>query len=143
MPMSTLYTARTGTNQLGGAYANGRPLPETIRQRIVRLADDGVKPCEISRRLCVSHGCVSKILSKWVVVECEGRCIQLLSDTATRVQWRRARSAVVNQKSRCQKWLQQSPFTNTIDRQCTRGRYANISYRRTFAPHSMCPVCRQ
>ncbi|XP_003374142.1 paired box protein Pax-9 [Trichinella spiralis] len=56
---------RLATNQLGGTYANGRPLPAALRQKIVEMAIRGVKPCRISKELRVSHGCVSKILSKW------------------------------------------------------------------------------
>uniref|UniRef100_A0A183UYL8 Paired domain-containing protein n=1 Tax=Toxocara canis TaxID=6265 RepID=A0A183UYL8_TOXCA len=40
-------------------------LPAHLRERIIRMATSGTKPCQISRELRVSHGCVSKILSKY------------------------------------------------------------------------------
>lgn len=52
-------------NQLGGLYINGKPLPKETRQEIVDLARLGVRPCDISRQLKITHGCISKLLSKY------------------------------------------------------------------------------
>jgi len=61
----TNFHLESGVNQLGGSFVNGRPLPDEIRKLIVDMAQQGTRPCDISKRLKVSHGCVSKILSKF------------------------------------------------------------------------------
>ena len=58
------YNLENGVNQLGGSFVNGRPLPDEVRKIIVDLAQKGTRPCDISKQLKVSHGCVSKILTK-------------------------------------------------------------------------------
>ncbi|MCP9265675.1 Eyeless [Dirofilaria immitis] len=44
-------SGHTGVNQLGGVFVNGRPLPDSTRQKIVDLAHQGARPCDISRIL--------------------------------------------------------------------------------------------
>lgn len=48
---SSLLLGHGGINQLGGVFVNGRPLPDIVRQSIVDLAKQGVRPCDISRQV--------------------------------------------------------------------------------------------
>lgn len=53
------------TNKLGGKYLNGKALPMSVRREILRMYLNGEKPCEISRKIQASRGCVSKLLKKY------------------------------------------------------------------------------
>ncbi|TKR83305.1 hypothetical protein L596_016925 [Steinernema carpocapsae] len=55
----------SGTNQLGRTYSPGLPLSMSEREQIVHLYQSGWKICDISKRLCVTHSCVSKILNRF------------------------------------------------------------------------------
>ncbi|CAB3400994.1 unnamed protein product [Caenorhabditis bovis] len=55
----------SGRNQLGRTYSPGLPLSMNEREEIVKLFQNGWKICDISKRLCVTHSCVSKILNRY------------------------------------------------------------------------------
>lgn len=46
-------------------YVSGKPLPLELRSRIINLSCLGLRQCDISRQLKVTHGCISKLLSKY------------------------------------------------------------------------------
>ncbi|EFO92169.1 CRE-NPAX-3 protein [Caenorhabditis remanei] len=55
----------SGTNLYGRPYCPGRPLSMEERTRIIQLHNNGMKVNAISKSLCISHGCVSKIISRF------------------------------------------------------------------------------
>ncbi|KAE9552493.1 hypothetical protein FO519_004306 [Halicephalobus sp. NKZ332] len=62
---STINGRSSGTNQLGRTYSPGLPLSMQDREQIVGLYQSGWKICDISKKLCVTHSCVSKILNRF------------------------------------------------------------------------------
>ena len=63
--LTEFFLGTAKVNQLGGVYVNGKPLPREIRLQILQLFQMGVRPCEISQQLRVTHGCISKLLAKF------------------------------------------------------------------------------
>uniref|UniRef100_A0A0N5B8R2 Paired domain-containing protein n=1 Tax=Strongyloides papillosus TaxID=174720 RepID=A0A0N5B8R2_STREA len=61
----TSHGRSSGTNQLGRTYSPGLPLSMGEREQIVALYQNGWKICDISKKLCVTHSCVSKILNRF------------------------------------------------------------------------------
>ncbi|VDO50524.1 unnamed protein product [Onchocerca flexuosa] len=62
--VSSCPSRSSGTNQLGRIYSPGLPLSMSEREQIVSLYKSGWKICDISKRLCITHSCVSKILNR-------------------------------------------------------------------------------
>jgi len=52
-------------NRFGRCFTSGRPLPHRMRQEIIRMSLAGLRKTAISRRLGVSHACVTKIIARW------------------------------------------------------------------------------
>lgn len=86
---------------------NGRPLPTFIRRQIVEMAESGIRPCDISRQLLVSHGCVSKILSRYYETGC-------LSPGSVNVGPRQKNFAPLVQR-KIIKYRQQNPQASAVD----------------------------
>jgi len=65
---SACVKGHSGVNQLGGVFVNGRPLPDSTRQRIVELAHSGARPCDISRILQVHSSTVHNVIFIFITV---------------------------------------------------------------------------
>uniref|UniRef100_A0A914LK89 Paired domain-containing protein n=1 Tax=Meloidogyne incognita TaxID=6306 RepID=A0A914LK89_MELIC len=59
------YASGRGTNLYGRSYCPGRPLSMEERAKIIQLFHGGMKVNAISKQLCISHGCVSKIITRF------------------------------------------------------------------------------
>ena len=64
-PALTPASHQIKRNQLGGTFINGKPLSREKRRRIIELALLGFRASDISKRLKVTHGCISKMLTKY------------------------------------------------------------------------------
>uniref|UniRef100_A0A915DXG4 Uncharacterized protein n=1 Tax=Ditylenchus dipsaci TaxID=166011 RepID=A0A915DXG4_9BILA len=58
-------TKGRGTNLYGRQYCPGRPLSLEERSKIINLFHAGMKVNAIAKQLCISHGCVSKIITRF------------------------------------------------------------------------------
>ena len=67
---SVSAVGHSGVNQLGGEFFNGRPLPEMMRYQIVDLARQGMKSCEISRKLQGKISIKKNVQCLWFVFQC-------------------------------------------------------------------------
>lgn len=137
-------------NQLGGLFINGRPLPQPVRLKIVEMAAQGIKPCVISRTLCVSHGCVSKILQRYQ----ETGSIRpgAIGGSKPRVAtedvekkvgvdvWRYFHSPSGWNFNVDERWFIRSKNTRETTHQYAVGRSRNVSLRTAFATNTACPV---
>ncbi|GMT21849.1 hypothetical protein PFISCL1PPCAC_13146, partial [Pristionchus fissidentatus] len=56
---------KKGTNLYGRPYCPGRPLSMKERLQIIQFHSSGMKVNAISKSLCISHGCVSKIITRY------------------------------------------------------------------------------
>ncbi|GMS93472.1 hypothetical protein PENTCL1PPCAC_15647, partial [Pristionchus entomophagus] len=56
---------KKGTNLYGRPYCPGRPLSMKERLQIIEYHSSGMKVNAISKNLCISHGCVSKIITRY------------------------------------------------------------------------------
>ena len=74
-----------------------------MRQQIVALNQQGIRPCDISRQLKVSHGCVSKILGRFVFIILFIKNIFFFKDIYKQVQFVQVLLEDQNQKLQHQK----------------------------------------
>lgn len=65
--LETKSSAILGMNSYGRPYCPGRPLSMKERNQIIELYNNGIKVNAISKQLCISHGCVSKIISRFFI----------------------------------------------------------------------------
>ncbi|PAV67449.1 hypothetical protein WR25_19490 [Diploscapter pachys] len=129
---------RKGTNLYGRPYCPGRPLSMEDRTRIIEHHMNGMKVNAISKLLCISHGCVSKIISRY-------RTTGILSPASSPEQrrTRRRKSQMQSQGSmdmqcspqqvgQCEQFPQQSTTVSVVTEQS--------SYECKIEPMQLSPV---
>lgn len=107
----------------------------SIRREIVRLSKKGVRPCDISRELRVSHGCVSKILTRYE--ETGSINPGIIGGSKPKVatpEGKFVSTILVN----FHKWSKQLPNISTGTRPCSHGRLGNILSKTRFARTIWC-----
>ena len=52
-------------NQFGRIFKPGRPLSDDVKEQIIRLDNQGVRPYQISLQLNLTKSCVHQILKKY------------------------------------------------------------------------------
>ena len=55
-------------NRYGWKFVRGRPIPDSTWKKIIKLAQDGVRLCDIIKLSTVSNRCVRAILRRYIYI---------------------------------------------------------------------------
>ena len=91
-------------NRLGGAYKNGKLLWKWLRREIIALAQSGLRECDISRRLRMTHVLTVSVkhcrgIKERVILSLEENCESLLRSEQMSTSKNNLRSAVSGMKT--------------------------------------------